>query len=127
MSNYSYESVSPRSQAFNESIFSSPNSFCTESERSVSTHSSYSDDEEPVIRIIAPHSTRPMHGSHNINQEHNALGFSDLGYLNDALKLDPTAVLPATTLRWMSSSTFTRPTSQPPCEGLCTRLLVRPR
>ncbi|GAC77732.1 hypothetical protein PANT_27c00092 [Moesziomyces antarcticus T-34] len=89
MSNYSYESVSPRSQAFNESIFSSPNSFCTESERSVSTHSSYSDDEEPVIRIIAPHATRPMHGSHNINQEHNALGFSDLGYLNDALKLDP--------------------------------------
>ncbi|SPO31160.1 uncharacterized protein UTRI_05192_B [Ustilago trichophora] len=88
MSSYAYEPVSPRSQAFSESTFSSPRSLYTGSERSFSTHSAYSDEEEPVVRVIAPRAKRPISGPHNVPHEPTAFGFSNIDYLEDALKLD---------------------------------------
>ncbi|CBQ69116.1 conserved hypothetical protein [Sporisorium reilianum SRZ2] len=88
MSNYTYEPISPRSQGFSESTFSSPRSMYTGSVRTVSTHSSNSDEEAAVLRVVAPRAKRSMSGPRNVPQEPTALSFSNVDYLQDALKLD---------------------------------------
>ncbi|KAJ1017859.1 hypothetical protein NDA16_005175 [Ustilago loliicola] len=88
MSSYSYEPVSPRSQAFSESTFSSPRSAYNSSVSSLSTHSAYSDEEEPVIHVIAPKAKRASSGPRNVPHEPTSFGFTNIDYLEDALKLD---------------------------------------
>ncbi|SNX86953.1 uncharacterized protein MEPE_05662 [Melanopsichium pennsylvanicum] len=88
MSSYSYEPISPRSQAFSESTFSSPRSLYNGSERSISTYSAYSDEEESTVHVIAPRAKRPIPEPRNALHKPKALGSSDIDYLEDALKLD---------------------------------------
>ncbi|KAJ9475028.1 hypothetical protein PHBOTO_004935 [Pseudozyma hubeiensis] len=89
MSNYTFEPVSPRSQAFSSSTFSSPRSAYDSSIRTASSRGSYSDEEEAVLRVVAPQAKRTVFGQ-NVAPEGTApLVFTDLAYLNDALKLDP--------------------------------------
>lgn len=88
MSNYTYEPVSPRSQGYSDSNFSSPRSMYTGSVRTASTHSSCSDEEEAVVRVIAPLAKRPSAGPRNVPQEPTTIGFTNVDYLNDALRLN---------------------------------------
>lgn len=88
MSRYSYEPVSPRSQAFSDSDFSSPRSLYNDSERSVSTQSAYSDEDEPNSIVFAPKAKRPVSFNRNAPNEVATFGFSNIDYLEDALKLD---------------------------------------
>lgn len=88
MSSYNSEPVSPRSQSFSDSAFSSPRSLYNGSERTASTYSGYSDEEEPTVHVVAPRAKRPISGPRNVPHEPSALGFSNIDYLEEALKLD---------------------------------------
>ncbi|TKY89010.1 hypothetical protein EX895_002251 [Sporisorium graminicola] len=88
MSNYTHEPASPRSLGFSESSFSSPRSMYTGSVRTASTHSSNSDEEPAVLRVVAPRAKRPFSGPRNVPQEPTALGFTNVDYLQDVLKFD---------------------------------------
>ncbi|GAC93185.1 hypothetical protein PHSY_000748 [Pseudozyma hubeiensis SY62] len=89
MSNYTYEPVSPRSQGFSSSTFSSPRSVYDGSIRTASSRGSCSDEEEAVLRVLAPQAKRSVFGQLAIPEGTTPLGFTDVAYLNDDLKLDP--------------------------------------
>ena len=61
----------------------------TGSVRTASTHSSYSDEEEAaVLRVVVPQAKRPIPDARVIPHHSNNIGFTDVDYLQHALKLD---------------------------------------
>lgn len=53
-----------------------------------SSHGSCSDEEDVILRVVAPQAKRAMFGAGTVPVEAPSLGFSEISYLNDALKFD---------------------------------------